>query len=160
MLVPIRELVSQSGILVAGRVVSVGPPVYNTPDHRQPDWLAAGAFSERDQSPVIVKPVEISVERTVTGPVQPGTLAAYVAGGTIGCYSFQDGGAPNLTIGQRYLLDMIAGYDHFSGRSPGASWVINAYTINGNDVVSAEDGPIPLDDVVELAAHLSPSPSI
>jgi hypothetical protein len=156
---PIRQLVSRAGILVAGRIVAIGSPIYNTPDNRQPDWLAAGAFSDRDPAPVIVRPVEIEVEVSVTGPIKPGTVDAFVAGGAIGCYSFTDGGAPNLTTGQRYLLQMVAGYDHFSGRSPGASWVINAYTINANDVVSAEDGPIALDKVLELAAGVSPSPS-
>jgi hypothetical protein len=66
----------------------------------------AAAFDDLDRPRVgaaIFTPVTVAIDATFKG-VAPSSLVVWLAGGTVGCYTFHVAGSPVMTVGSRYAV--------------------------------------------------------
>ena len=157
----IASLAADGHIFVEGVATAFEPGVFNTADGKPPRgfFMRPDKVTDRQDNGHIYTPVVIQVKQVLAGDVKPGTLRAFIEGGTVGCWTVRLSGAPVVNLNERYVF-ILRGYHDADGKVvPGQHQVIFALPIDANDEVWADEGPMSLATLAQLAAKASPTPA-
>lgn len=133
------------GRVVAGTVLSIAAPQWNTPSGQRAD-------PRRDPHVVIYRAATVRVLREIKGGgTAPATLRVRILGGQIGQDKLVVSEAPDLQIGQSYLLFLAPATDAGATAS-GEFGASKAWPIVNGSVETSLEGTLPLDT---LAAQLA-----
>lgn len=167
----IASLAADGSILVEGVATKLQPAVFNTADGQPPRgfFMLPGTVPNAQKNGQIYTPVVIEVEQVLAGDVKPGTLRAFIEGGTVGCWTVNLSGAPVISLDERYVF-ILWGYHDADGKAiPGQYKVTFAWPIDANDVVQqggtdifgnpANEGPMALAKLAQLAARAASTPA-
>lgn len=166
----IAGLAVNGDILAAGVATAFEPGVFNTADGKKPRGFFArhGTVPDAQEYGEIYTPVMIEVERVFAGEVRTGALRAYVEGGTLGCWTVTVD-APRVELKTRYVFALREYRDADGKVVAGQHRVFLALPIDANDVVQqggtdvfgnpANEGPMSLATLAQLAAKASPTPA-
>ncbi len=148
----IASLTGYGMTFVSGRVTSIEPSIYNTSDGKQPRGFGVPHASDVQSYPMIYTPINVVVDRVMSGKVKPGTNRFLIDGGTIGCVKMEVDTAPFVTGGAEYVFVLTPARDADSHEMGDTQRVHLAWLVDSSGTVPTVDGTMSLDD---LAAQVS-----
>lgn len=163
----IANLAASGDIFVMGVATGFEPGVFNTADGRPPRGFFErwGGWPNGQENGHIFTPVLIRVDRVLAGDIATDVLRAFIEGGSVGCWTVRQSGAPHVNLGERYVFVLGSHHDADGKIIRGEHRVSFAWLIDPDDVVSPFGGvfndfePITLEALAKLVTEAAPTPA-
>lgn len=146
-------LAERGRAFVVADVVGFEAGIFNTPDGSRPS-----GFPGRPSSPnpnhnaqtLIYTPVNVVIERAISGPWSPGPSQFLVVGGTVDCFTLSVPTAPRVEPGSRYVFILDDARDH-EGQNPlPLKEARFAWPVDPAGTVVTVDGLMSIDELTEI----------
>jgi hypothetical protein len=147
----ISDFVAKGMTFAAGTVVSTGPAFFNTTDGTKPRGMGATHPINAQAYPMIYTPVEVKIDRAITGAVKPGAVRLLVEGGAVGCITMSVEGTPVVAKGDRYVFVLTPALDADRKMLGSQLVVYTVFPIDQDGNASTRDGIMSLDALAAKA---------
>ena len=150
-------------------VVGFDPAIFNTPDGSRPP-----GFPDRPSSPngnaetLIYTPVDVVIDRAISGPWRPGPGQFLVEGGTVAvhyvvedksidCFTMRVSPVPQVEPGSRYVFILSEALDNAGEQPLPLHKARFAWPVDPAGMVPTPDGPMSIDKLTRLVLDATPS---
>ena len=157
--VTIQKLVSQGRALIIGTVTAIEPSMFNTSDGKRPRGFGTMQGGLSNPSAHIITPVVVLLSKDINSGLKPGSVNAYIKGGTVGCYQEKVSFAPDLAVKNRYVFVLQDGTNADGKHSKDRPEIVYAYPVDADDMVQTDQGKISVSDVIKQAESVTPAPT-
>jgi hypothetical protein len=140
---------------VVADVVGFDPAIFNTPGGSRPP-----GFGTRPSSPkpnpnaetLIYTPVNVVIDRAISGPWSPGPIQFLVEGGTVGCYTMRVDDVPRVNPGSRYVIILSEALDAEGLKPLPLQKARFAWPVDSAGLVSTVDGLMSIDELTKVVS--------
>ena len=153
---------------VVADVEGFDPAIFNTPDGSQPPEFPARPTVPRPNTnaeDMIYTPVNVVIERAISGPWSPGPSQFLVEGGTvlleggpIGCFEMRVSPVPQVEPGSRYVFILTEALDNGGENPLPLQKARFAWPVDAAGTVLTPDGPMTIDELTQVVLGATPSP--
>lgn len=151
----VADFVGQGMTFVSGTVVGVGPAFFNTADGTKPRDMGAAHPTSGQPYPMIYTPIDVTIDRTVTGSLKPGANRLLIEGGKIGCISMEVNTAPTVVKGGRYVFVLTPALDADRKQLGNQFVAYTVFPIDSSGIASTRDGRMSIDALATKVAASS-----
>jgi hypothetical protein len=161
-----RTLAGIGWDLVVADVVSFEPAIFNTPDGKAPAGFPSppGIPDAPRAETTIYTPINIVIDRVLSGPWNTGPGQVLVEGGTVPiergtvpCFEVRVYPTPHVTPGAQYVWIFSEALDAAGANPLPLPKGIFAWPVNATGVVMTPDGPMSIEDLARIVSA-TPSP--
>jgi hypothetical protein len=148
---------------VVADVVGLDAAIFNTPDGSRPSEFPAQPTFPRPNNnaeTMIYTPINVEIDRVISGRWSPGPGQFLVEGGTIGCFTMWVSPVPHVEPGSRYVLVLSEALDD-GGEDPLPLHKARfAWPVDPTGTVATPDGPKSIDQLTQIVTDARPSSDI
>jgi hypothetical protein len=144
---------------VVADVVGFEPAIFNTPDGKRPPGFGTNPSGPPDAGAEtrLYTPVNVEIDRAISGSSKIGPNQVLVEGGTAGCYTVWVDVAPRLELGSRYVLILAKAMDA-AGQNPLPLQEAKiAWLVDGEGMVATVDLRMSIDQLTRIVRQATPS---
>jgi hypothetical protein len=154
---------------VVADVVGFEPAIFNTPDGSRPPGFPPSGPSNADPDgnaeTLIYTPVNIVINRAISGRWKPGASQILVEGGTVfleggpvDCFEMRVSPVPHVEPGSTYVFVLSEALDA-AGQNPlPLPKARFAWPVDRGGIAATADGNMSIEALTELAQNAAPSP--
>lgn len=152
---------------VVAAVVGFEPAIFNTEDGSRPPGFPARPTSPRpngNAQTTIYTPVNVVIDRTISGPWRPGTSQFLIEGGTVpleggpvDCYTFRVYPAPQVEPGSPYVFILSEALDDAGESTLPLHKARFAWPVDPSGFVPTPDGRLSIDELTRIVQDATPS---
>lgn len=147
------DLASGPWKLVVADVTGFGPAFFNTEDGARPP-VASGAVRTPNFNPnaetLVYTPVEVVIDHSITGALEPGPNRLLVAGGVVGCYTMRVYPSPVVDVGSRYVFIVTTALDNLGESELSSKEARFAWPVDEDGIVATVDGPMSIEELTAI----------
>jgi hypothetical protein len=145
---------------VVADVVGFDPATFNTPDgSRPPDFLGRPSSPKPNYNAedMIYTPVNVEIDRAISGLWSPGPSHFLIEGGTVGCFRMWVSPVPQVKPGSRYVFVLSEALDNGGVKPLPLHKARFAWPVDRAGMVTTIDGRMSIDDLAEIVLGAAPS---
>jgi len=162
-------LAGYSWDFVVADVVGFEPAIFNTPDGRRPPGFPPGGPSnpgaDGNAETMIYTPIDIVIDRVISGPWNPGSAQILVEGGTVlfeggpvGCFEMRVYPVPHVEPGSRYVFILSEALDAEGQNPVRLAKARFAWPVNQAGIAVTVDGTMSVEALTEVVQNVAASP--
>ena len=136
---------------VVATVTSVEPAIFNTTDGARP-------MGSSGSNGKIFTPIDVQVDRVMSGPMKAGSGQILIEGGTVGCYTTRVDMSPIVKKGGRYVFIVTDAQDPTGKSLRSLQEAKFAWPVDASGSVVTIDGPTSVDSLAKLVAQTPVAP--
>jgi hypothetical protein len=152
-------------------VVGFAPAIFNTPDGSQPSGFPARPTFPRPNNnaeTMIYTPVNVVIDRAISGPWSPGPGEFLVEGGkvavhyvvegkSIDCFEMRVDDVPRVDPGSRYVFILSEALDNGGEKQLPLHKARFAWPVDSAGMVATPDGRMSIDQLTTVVVDATPS---